>query len=435
MARAGVRRGPDRRRFRGLAEDLRQAGLRVVSPDTYADETTLDDCLKLLRDYSPVHWVAPPGVVPFWAVTRYADIRAVEQQTACFAAAPRTVLSTKTFDLALCQISGKSQLFRPLTHMDEPDHRTFRALTQFWFRPANLHRFEFDLRDLARQTVDRLEAAGDEFDFAHISSSYPLRVIMRMLGAPDSDMPMILAFARSVLGADDPDRRIAESPVEAIRLGMMGLCKYFDELTARRRANPGDDLTSVIANANIDAKPIPDFERLSYFIILATGGHDTTSFAISGGLHALIKNPSQFAALKSKPKLLDGAIEEMLRWSSPVRHFARTATRDCILNRTKISAGETVAVFFNSGNRDDRIFRAANVFQIERRPNPHMAFGYGIHFCLGYYLAKMEMRALFSELLRRVDHVELAGAPQWARSNFIGGIKSLPVRCRFRKVA
>jgi cytochrome P450 len=417
------------------AEDLRQAGLSVASPETYADPAVLDHCFKLLRRHSPVHWVDPPGVVPFWAVTRYAEIRAVEQQSACFVAAPRTVLSTKTFDLALCQISGKSQLFRPLTHMDEPDHRAFRGLTQFWFLPENLRRFESELQNLARETVDALEAAGDECDFVQIASWYPLRVIMRMIGAPDSDLPKILAFSRSVLGADDPDRRIADPPVEAMRISMTGLCGYFDELTAKRRADPGDDLASVIANSRIDGAAIPDFERLSYFIILATGGHDTTSFAISGGLHALITHPGQFAALKSDPKLLGGAIEEMLRWSSPVRHFARTATRDCILGEAKISAGESVAVFFNSGNRDDSVFPDADVFDIERKPNPHMAFGHGIHFCLGSYLAKMEMRALFGELLRRLDRMELARAPQWATSNFIGGIKSLPVRCRFRKAA
>jgi len=188
----------------------------------------------------------------------------------------------------------------------------------------------------------------------------------------------------------------------------------------------------VIAGATIGEKPIPDFERLSYFIILATAGHDTTSLAMAGGLHALLEHPDQWLRLKNDPALLDRAVDEILRWTSPVRHFMRTAREACEIGSTKIEAGDSLALFFVSANRDEKVFSGGDHFFVDRTPNPQIAFGHGAHFCLGHHLAKMEIRVLFKELLARAEHIELAGEPRWAKSNFVGGIRSLPIRCALR---
>jgi cytochrome P450 len=420
------------RKARDLDEILHNAGMSVASPDAYADNFKMNASFKLLRQYSPVHWAAPDGVVPFWAVTRHADILAVEQDAASFVASPRTVLSSEIADIGLRQLSGKDQLFRPLTHMDDPDHRAYRAITQSWFAPKNLSRIEDRLVRFARETVDRMQAHGKGCDFAHVAALYPLQVIMSILGVPDEDFSLMLRLTRGLLGADDDDRAMGEPPLEAIRIAMTEFREYFDRLTANRRAKPRDDLATVIAKATLDGKKIPDFERLSYYIVIATGAHDTTTFAITGGLHALIEAPEQLSRLKQEPQLLDRAIEEMLRWTTPLRHFMRTVRRDCNIGDTRIRAGDSLALFFNSGNRDEIVFGDSDVFRIDRNPNPHIAFGHGVHFCLGHYLAKMEMRAIFRELLPRLDHIEQLDEPQWARSAFIGGIKSLPIRYKLR---
>jgi cytochrome P450 len=434
----GVLQSPNRSRQTGpavrrhIADELRDAGLAVASPDVHADNDRINAALKLLRRHSPVHWVQPEGTVPFWAVTRHADILTVEQEAKKFVTGPRTVLSREIVDISLRQLSGRDQLFRPLTHMDDPDHRAYRAITQSWFAPKHLCDRTAQFARLARQTVDRVHRRGTTCDFAKMIAPYPLQVIMSILGVPETDLPLMLRLTRGLLNAEDPDSRKSEPPLNAVRIAMTGLRKYFDKLSTEVRANPRDDLATVIANAVLGGKAIPDFERLSYFMVIATGGHHTTTFALVGGLHALAAHPDQFAHLKRKPELLDDAIEEMLRWTSPVRHFVRTATKDCTVGGTRIRAGDSLALFFNSGNRDETVFDRPEVFRIDRKPNPQIAFGHGIHFCLGNYLARMEMRAIFGELLGRLDHIELAGPPQWARSTFIGGIKSLPIRYKLR---
>jgi len=226
---------------------------------------------------------------------------------------------------------------------------------------------------------------------------------------------------------------MSEMPTEAIRIAMVGLRDYFDALTTDRQAKPRDDIASLIANARVRGERIPHYETISYFILMMTAGHDTTALAMSGGMQALLACPDQLAHLRQEPRLLDTAIDEMLRWTSPVHHFMRTAVHDTQIGGKRIRAGESLALFFISGNRDEAVFPDANFFRVDRSPNPHIAFGRGPHFCIGHQLARMEMRAIFSELLRRTESIELTGRARRAHSTFITGITSLPVRCTFRR--
>jgi cytochrome P450 len=227
-------------------------------------------------------------------------------------------------------------------------------------------------------------------------------------------------------------RRLADHPTTAICRAGFGFRAYFDPVAADRRGCPRHDLSSVIATAQVQGEPIPDYERFSYYAMIATGGHDTIAFCLSGGMHALIEHPEQLARLRADPSLIDTAIEEMLRWTTPGRHIVRTAMEDIELGGRTIRAGEAVALFFNSSNRDETIFANADQFRIDRRPNPHLAFGLGQHHCIGAHLARREMRALLKTLLPRLESVELAAPPRRTCSTMVSGVSSLSIRCAWR---
>jgi cytochrome P450 len=202
---------------------------------------------------------------------------------------------------------------------------------------------------------------------------------------------------------------------------------YFTDLTASRRATPTDDLASVLANAEINGAPIPDLDLASYYVIIATAGHDTTSSTMAGGMLALLQHPEELARLRANPDLLTSAAEEMIRWVSPVKEFMRTASEDSVVGGVEIAAGESLYLAYLSANRDEAVFEDPFRFDVGRMPNKHLAFGFGPHFCLGAQLARMETRALFTEIVRRVDNLELAGTPKSSSTIFVGGLKSLPI--------
>ncbi len=407
----------------------------IINPKVYADAAAHDALFTQLRRESPVHWTDPGYVRPFWAVTRHADIRDIERQNERFINDPRLVLTSIADEERVKKLTGGSHLLlRSLVNMDNPDHRTYRSLTQPWFMPPNLKKLEADLGVLAREFVDRMEAMDGECDFSSdIAIWYPLRVIMMILGVPREDEAFMLKLTQEIFGARDPDmRRGGEAEVSAT---VQDFFRYFAAIIADRRKNPKDDVASVIANAQINGQPISEFEALSYYVIIATAGHDTTSSTTAGGLLALMQNPDELAKLRARPDLLRLAIEEMFRWVTPVKHFFRTATEDYELRGQKIKSGDSLMMCYASGNRDEEVFEDPFAFKIDRTPNPHVAFGYGVHLCLGQHLAKMEIRALYQELLSRLDHVELAGEPAWVEATFVSGLKRLPIRYRMTRKA
>ena len=313
--------------------------------------------------------------------------------------------------------------------MDEPDHKTFRGLTQDWFMPANLKLVGQKVEAIAQDFIDRMLESGGECDFVNdIAVWYPLRVIMMILGVDEKDEALMLKLTQELFGANDPDMQ-RDAPTEEERnKTLFDFYNFFTQITAARRANPGDDVATSIANAEINGAPIGDLEAMSYYIIIATAGHDTTSSSTAGGLLALLQHPEQMQKLQNDMSLLPTAVDEAIRWVTPVKHFMRTATEDFELRDKIIKKDESVMLMYASANRDEEVFTDPFSFQVDRRPNKHVAFGHGSHHCLGHLLAKMEMKALYKALLERVTDIELTGEPAWVQAQFVSGLKTLPIR-------
>ena len=409
-----------------------EAALVFVDPAAYADETRFHAACALLRRESPLQLVEHPGFLPFRAVVRHADVLEVETHPAVFRNGPRPIVATHE-DEAFRQRHG--DILRTLIHMDDPDHRLHRAVTADWFQPRSLGRYEARFAEMARQAVDRMAELGGECDFARdVAVQFPLNGILAILGLPESDYPRMLQLTQELFGNADPEVRRGVELVDLINV-LGDFFAYFFALTAERRNHPGHDLASVIANATIDGRPMADMETISYYIIVATAGHDTTSSSIAGGLQALIEHPDQLARLQADMSLLPSAVDEMIRWVTPVKHFMRNATADYELAGVRVRPGDAVLLSYPSANRDESVFIDPFGFDVGRSPNRHLAFGLGIHHCLGAQLARMEMRALFRELVPRLEHIELAGEAQLTHTLFVGGLKHLPVRYRLRPAA
>ncbi|MEV0586677.1 cytochrome P450 [Nonomuraea sp. NPDC050310] len=402
--------------------NVTEAGLTLIDPSAYADEARYHAACTLLRRESPVHRVDGPGYRPFWAVTKHADVLEIERQHELFLNAPRPLLSPAE---AEDRVAASGLALRTLVHIDDPDHRVFRAIGADWFKPAAMRRMQERIDVLAKRYVDRMLEFGGSCDFAtDIAAHYPLYVILSLLGLPESDFPRMLQLTQELFGGQDAERRRGETVDDQITV-LLDFFAYFQELTAARRAVPTDDLASAIANGGLN-----DFDTASYYVIIATAGHDTTSSVIAGGLHALIENPAELARLRAEPALMASAVDEMIRWVTPVKEFMRTATRDYTLRDTKISEGDSLLLAYPSANRDEEVFTDPFRFDVGRSPNRHLAFGFGAHYCLGAALARMEAKALFTELLPRLRSVELAGEPSWIETLFVGGLKRLPISYR-----
>jgi cytochrome P450 len=316
--------------------------------------------------------------------------------------------------------------------MDDPLHRVVRAIGADWFRPKAMRELKVRVDELAKVHVDKMRDAGNECDFVQeIAVNYPLYVIMSLLGLPESDFPRMLKLTQELFGGDDDEYKRGTTPEEQQSV-LLDFLAYFNNLTEARRNHPTEDLASAIANARIDGEPLSDVDTASYYVIIATAGHDTTSATISGGLRALIENPAERKRLCDRPELMGTATEEMIRWVTPVKEFMRTATEDTTVRGVSIAAGESVYLAYVSGNRDEEVFDDPFRFDVGRDPNKHLAFGYGVHFCLGAALARMEINSFFTELLPRLKSIELTAPPELAATTFVGGLKHLPIRYELR---
>jgi cytochrome P450 len=276
---------------------------------------------------------------------------------------------------------------------------------------------------------------GGECDFVNaVALHYPLRVIMEILGVPHDEEPRMLKLTHELFGATDPDLRRSEGPDTAearaaeVQAVIADFFTYFNTITESRRANPVGDVASVIANATIDGQPISAFDAISYYVIIATAGHDTTSSSTAGGMWALAEHPGQLAKVKADLSLIPGLVDESIRWTTPVRHFMRCAAADTEVGGRSIAKGDWLMLCYPSGNRDEAVFENPFEFRVDRSPNKHLAFGYGAHLCLGQHLAKMEMRILWEELLPRLKSVSIAGDARLSEANFVNGPKQLPIR-------
>lgn len=407
----------------------------LVDPVAYADDR-IHDSYRWLRANNPLGIARPDKFDPFWVVTKHAHIQAISRQNELFHNADRpTTLTTQALEERVRKITGGPNLVRSLVQMDAPDHPKYRALTQGWFMPANLGKFEVRVREIARATVQRMLDRGGTCDFVEdVALGYPLHVIMEILGVPEADEPRMLKLTQELFGPQDPDTARVREALSAEQVSAMlqaiiaDFSAYFRRITEDRRQNPRDDLATVIANAKIGGDYMPEHDQTSYYMIVATAGHDTTSSSTAGAIWALAKDPAEFAKVKANPELIPGLVDEAIRWMTPVKHFMRSATADTELGGRKIAKGDWLMLCYASGNRGEEVFEDPYRFRSDRKPNRHVAFGYGAHLCLGQHLAKLEMRILFEELLPRLKSLSLDGEVKMTQAYFVNGPKKLPIR-------
>ena len=403
---------------------------KIAYPETYADEKELHDIFTFMRREDPVSWVEPDQFRPFWAITKHEDIIEIEKQNELFINDPRTTLMDIPTEDAIKEFTGGSHLLvRSLVHMDNPDHQLYRSLTQKWFAPPNLESLKKDIRNIAKEYVNKMVDHGNECDFAKdVAIFYPLRVIMSILGVPKEDEPRMLRLTQELFGVRDEDMIRDESETSSESNTITDFFEYFNALTEDRRKNPTNDVSSVIANAKINNEQLGHLEAMSYYIIIATAGHDTTSSSTAGGILALIENPDQLLKLKNNPSLMTSAVEETNRGVTPVKTFFRPATQNYDLKDREIKKDDSILLCYPSGNRDEEIFDDPFKFKVDRSPNRHLAFGHGVHLCLGKYLAKIEMEIFYEELFKKIDNIQLNGEPEWVKASFVSGLKSLPIK-------
>ena len=420
----------------------RDLALTLGTPAAYADGT-IHETYRWLRRNEPFGVAEMEGVDPFWVATKHADILEISRQNDLFHNGDRSpTLTSQAVDRKVREMMGGSpHLLRTLIHMDAPDHLKYRALTQAWFMPQNLKRLEDRIREIAKAAVDKMAATGGRCDFVNeVALNYPLHVIMEILGVPETDEPRMLKLTQELFGAADPElgRGTAETltlPKEEQEFDfgvIIDFSNYFRALSEARRKTPTDDLASVIANSQIDGQPISDLEAMSYYIIVATAGHDTTSSSTGGAMWALAENPKEFRKLKADLSLIPSLVDESIRWTTPVKTFMRTVTADTEFAGRQLKKNDWLMLCYASGNRDEEVFEEPDRFRVDRKPNRHLAFGYGAHLCLGQHLAKMEMRILWEELIPRLESVELAGSPAMSEAVFVNGPKRLPIQFKMR---
>jgi cytochrome P450 len=410
-------------------------GFELIDPGPYGESEQPHALWTRLRRESPVHPCHPAGYEPFWAITKHADICEISKQPDLYSSAPGIVVTTE--EQTRMRESGEGLgAMRVIIEMDPPEHRDFRKVSSAWFTPRAVKHLdeaiERSARHLVDQLADRASGGEGECDFAtEIAAMHPLRILSTILGVPREQEPDILRLTNQLFGADDPDlQREGEDRNEAIKQLGLELYQLFAAIVEDRRAKPRDDLASVLANGKVDGELMGPMETFGYYLITFTAGHDTTKNSLVGGMRALVQNPEQWAKMKRRPELIPGAVEEIVRWTTPVNYMKRTATRDTRLRGQSIREGDAVMLCYASANRDEEVFDDPFGFRIDRDPNRHLGFGIGEHFCLGANLARRSQAALFRELTSRLESAELAGDPVPIRSSFVVGLKHLPLRYR-----
>ena len=409
--------------------DVPLASLDLVGPDTYARHGYPHAAWARLRREAPIFWCEPGGdCTPFFAVTKHADVVRISRQPQLLRNGPRLAVFPEGKP-------PKERIARHLLNMDPPEHAAYRKLVSHRFTPRAIQALRPEIERIARDLLDELYREGPEgeIDFVErVSGPLPLAVLCDLLGVPRADWEMLFRWTNQTVGSGDPEYQAeGEGGRETANAARVQLFSYFARMVEERRKSPRDDITSVLANARLDdGAAVPPFELLSYCFLLVIAGNETTRNAMSGGLLALIEHPHELAKLRARPELVGSAVEEIVRWTTPVIQFCRTATRDFEIRGQQVRAGQSLCLFYPSANRDEDVFEAPFAFRVDRRPNPHVAFGIGEHFCLGANLARLELRVVFHELARRLVGAELAAPVERLRSSFLGGVKHMKVRYR-----
>jgi cytochrome P450 len=394
--------------------------LRLGDPNTFVDGVP-HEALAELRRSTPVAWQEMDGEPGFWAVLRHADVVAVARDTETFSAERGGVVLEDLAPESLEMMRGM------LLAMDPPRHTTYRKPLADSFKAKVIAQMEPQIRSICRELMAEAAAAGPEVEFVHqVTSGLPTRVMGRLMGLPEADWALLHTLSERQTAGQDPD---INPGAETDHSASIDMAMYAIEFAANRRLEPPrEDLTTLILDGDFAGQPMNDVDFGSFFVQLVTAGNDTTKTMLSSGLLALLQHPGRLAELRVDPSLVPGAVEEILRWANPLHYFRRTAVTETDLGGVSIAAGDKVAMYYTSANRDEQVFDDPQRFDIHRDRNPHLSFGIAEHYCLGVHLARLEGRIFFSELLGAFDEIDLIGEPVRLRSNLNNSFKSIPVR-------
>ncbi|MEN0136455.1 MAG: cytochrome P450 [Rhodococcus sp. (in: high G+C Gram-positive bacteria)] len=425
-----------------------EIGRQIVLPEGHSDDAKLYEAYRWLRENQPLGQARVEGYDPLWLVSKHADLMEIERQPEIFSAgggenkgSHNPILTNQAGDEFTKTLTGGSlRILDALPYLDPPEHTTIKDVAFDWFRPANLKKWEDRIRETARESVTRLVSGKQDLDAVHeFAVFFPLHVIMSLFGVPVEDEPRMMALTQDLFGVADPDAKRDDietlSPDAAAQQWAAAIADfyaYFDVLVESRRAEPRDDLATLIAVAkDASGEYFPKTFAYGWFVAIATAGHDTTASTLAGCLQQLAARPDILERVQGDLTLVPQLVNEALRIVSPVKQFTRVALRDYELRGRTIKAGDRLMLLFQSGNRDAEVFDNPDTFDIDRRPNKQIAFGYGPHMCIGQHLAKLEMKVMLEELLPTLRRVEVTGDPKMIQTNFVGGLRRLPVHLTF----
>ncbi len=397
---------------------MQLSDIDIYNPDTY-EAAVPHDQFRLLRDEAPVFWHKHPDGGGYWVISRYEDVRKVSRDHATFSAQRGFVMVDELPPEILPMAQGQ------LLGMDPPNHGPIRRAVIERFTSKMLVQMEPMVRAIAREALLEAREKGDCNFVFDAAGNLPTAVICSLMGVPREMWGQIRHWSDMQTSAGDPD---LGASMEETQQASMDMGMYGYQLAQERKDKGGDDLISLLINVEVDGHKVTAEEFASLFIQITVAGNETTRSMIASGMHELLKQPSLYRQLEADTSLLPGAVEEMLRWSTPLHYFRRTATCDTELHGQKIRENDRVVMLYSSANFDDRVFESPETFDITRSPNPHLAFGHGIHLCLGANLARLEARVFFEEFFELFSGVELVGQPRRIRSNLVNGLKDLPVR-------
>ncbi len=411
-------------------------GTELIEAEYYAAHGVPHDIFTKLRAESPVHRCEPEGYESFWAITKYDDVCEISTRPDLFLNAPGITILKDRDNEALAD-SALAQM-RVVITMDPPEHRDVRKIAGPEFTPRAIRRLDEEIERSAREVVDDMAGATGEgeCDFAvDVATAHPLRILSNMLGIPRVQEPDILRITNQLFAFEDPELQRDPDAAKGLMELAMEAYGMFDAIIQDRRGCPRDDLATVLANGCVHGEQLGMMETMGYYLIVFSAGHDTTKNALVGGMRAFIDHPEQLAKVQQDPELIDKAVEEVVRWTSPVNYMKRTAARDTEIRGQKIAEGDSLVLFYASANRDEEVFEDPFTFRVDRPVHRSLGFGIGEHFCLGANLARRSQRALWMELLGRLESIELAGDPEQIQASFVVGLKHLPVRYRIRPAA
>ncbi|HME68497.1 MAG TPA: cytochrome P450 [Myxococcota bacterium] len=397
---------------------MRVDQINLLDLDEFAARGFPHDIFATLRREAPLYRHPEPSGPGFWVISKHSDVIQVSKRPLVFSSmhgVNMQVLAPEELPMIQTMMLG----------MDPPRHSKYRRLVSGGFTPRTISHLEPHIRQIAHRIVEEVAQKGECEFVKEVAAELPLQVIAEFLGVPDEERGRIFHLSNRLIGFDDPE--FQTSPEDG-KIAATEMWLYANQLAKARRVNPRNDIVSLLVNAEVEGEKLSELEFNNFFLLLAVAGNETTRNLISGGMLALLEHPRELRRLRNDPSLLPTAVEEMLRWVTPVAHFRRTATEDTEIRGQRIAAGDRVVMFYPSANRDEDVFSDPQHFDIGRTPNDHLAFGIGEHFCLGSQLARLEIRIMFEELLRQLPEIELAGPVRRLRSNFINGIKSMPVR-------